>query len=190
MFYDGRFCFLNIGHIWSVGWLFGLNGRLRQYFSRYRVVSQREGERRKMIDERKKIQTTPIRTYCKRTGPCPAIIQSSRSPRHWKFTQHHRTTRPPGPPTLEPCSGSVVRFSDSFVSSILRFPYNFLFVLFCLLSMYLSECWFSLYLKTFLLVAHTYLIRYLSPDALAYQLTGITVIDVARRGCLRSQINT
>ena len=32
---------------WLVGWLvgcFGLNGPLRQYFSLYRAVSQREGE--------------------------------------------------------------------------------------------------------------------------------------------------
>ena len=29
------------------------------------------------------------------TGPCPTIIQISRTPRHWKFTQHLRTTRPP-----------------------------------------------------------------------------------------------
>ena len=28
-------------------------------------------------------------------GPCPTIIQISRTPRHWKFTQHLRTTRPP-----------------------------------------------------------------------------------------------
>ena len=28
-------------------------------------------------------------------GPCPTIIQSSRTPRHWKLTQHLRTTRPP-----------------------------------------------------------------------------------------------
>ena len=27
-------------------------------------------------------------------GPCPTLIQISRTPRHWKFTQHHRTTRP------------------------------------------------------------------------------------------------
>ena len=34
---------------WLVGWLvgcFGLNGPLRQYFSLYRAVSQREGERK------------------------------------------------------------------------------------------------------------------------------------------------
>ena len=28
-------------------------------------------------------------------GPCPTITQISRTPRHWKFTQHLRTTRPP-----------------------------------------------------------------------------------------------
>ena len=30
---------------WLVGWLFGFNGPLRQYFSLYRAVSQREVER-------------------------------------------------------------------------------------------------------------------------------------------------
>ena len=28
-------------------------------------------------------------------GPCPTLFQTSRTPRHWKFTQNHRTTRPP-----------------------------------------------------------------------------------------------
>ena len=28
-------------------------------------------------------------------GPCPTLIQTSRTPRHWKFIQDHRTTRPP-----------------------------------------------------------------------------------------------
>ena len=28
-------------------------------------------------------------------GPCPTLIQISRTSRHWKFTQHHRTTQPP-----------------------------------------------------------------------------------------------
>ena len=27
-------------------------------------------------------------------GPCPTVIQISRTPRHWKFTQHLRTTQP------------------------------------------------------------------------------------------------
>ena len=52
----------------------------RQYFSLYRVVSQREGEKREMIDEKKNVQTTPTRTNCKRRGPFPTIIQISRTP--------------------------------------------------------------------------------------------------------------
>ena len=81
---------------WLVGWFFGLNGPLIQYFSLYRVVSQREGERgEKRIDESKNVQTTPDRTYYKRSRPLPYCNPNCRTPRHWKFTQHHRTTRPP-----------------------------------------------------------------------------------------------
>ena len=81
-----------------LGWLvgcFGLNGPLRQYFSLYRAISQREGERRERMDESKNVQTTPTRTYCKRNRPLPYCNPNCRTPRHWKFTQHHRTTRPP-----------------------------------------------------------------------------------------------
>ena len=28
-------------------------------------------------------------------GPCPTLIQISRTPGHRKFAQHHRTSRPP-----------------------------------------------------------------------------------------------
>ena len=79
---------------------FGLNGPLRQYFSLYRAVSQREGERgEKRIDESKNVQTTPTRTYYKRSRPLPYCNPNCRTPRHWKFTQHHRTTRPPQTPS-------------------------------------------------------------------------------------------
>ena len=44
---------------------------MRQYFSLYRAISQREGYRKEMIDERKNVQTTPTRTYCKRSRPLP-----------------------------------------------------------------------------------------------------------------------
>ena len=57
--------------------------------------SQREGERGERIDESKNFQTTPTRTYCKRNRPLPYCYQNCRTPRHWKFTQHHRTARPP-----------------------------------------------------------------------------------------------
>ena len=53
--------------VYLVGWLvgcFGFNGPLRQYFSLYQAVSQREGERGERIDESKNFQTTPNRTYC------------------------------------------------------------------------------------------------------------------------------
>ena len=82
----------------SVGWLVGcfeFNGPLRQYFSLYWAVSQREGEREERIDKSKNVQTTPTRTYCKRNRPLLYCNQNCRTPRHWKFTQHHRTTRPP-----------------------------------------------------------------------------------------------
>ena len=118
---------------WLVG-CFGFNGPLRQYFSLYRAVSQREGERgekgqmrekmskqpppaptasatgpcptiiqisrtpppdhpRERIDESKNVQTTPTRTYCKCSRPLPYCNPNGRTPRLWKFTQHHRTTR-------------------------------------------------------------------------------------------------
>ena len=83
---------------WLVGCC-GLNGPLRQYFSLYRAVSQREGERgEKRIDVCKNVQTTPTRTHYKRSRPLPYCNPNCRTPRHWKFTQHHRTTRPPPPP--------------------------------------------------------------------------------------------
>ena len=78
---------------------FGFNGPLRQYFSLYRAVSQREGERGERIDESKSVQTTPTPTFCKRNRPLPYCNQNCRTPRHWKFTQHHRITRP-SPPIL------------------------------------------------------------------------------------------
>ena len=92
---------------WLVG-CFGFNGLVRQYFSLYRVVSQREGERGERIDESKNVQTAPTRTYCKRNRPLPYCYQNCRTPRHWKFTQHHRITRPPQPlrrskPAQEKC---------------------------------------------------------------------------------------
>ena len=55
---------------WLAEWLFGLNGPLRQYFSLNRTVSQRKDER-VMIDESKDVQTTPTRTYCKRSRLLP-----------------------------------------------------------------------------------------------------------------------
>ena len=65
----------------SIGWLvgcFGFNGPLRQYFSLYRAVSHREGDRRERIDESKNVQTTPTAPTASTVGPCPTVIQFSR----------------------------------------------------------------------------------------------------------------
>ena len=44
---------------------------------------------------REKISKQPPPTPTARAvGPCATIIQIGRMPRHWKFTQHHRTTQP------------------------------------------------------------------------------------------------
>ena len=80
---------------WLFG-CFGLNGPLRKYFSLYRAVSQRKGERgvKGQMREKMSKQPPPAPT-ASATGPCSTIIQISRTPQHWKFTQHLRTTRPP-----------------------------------------------------------------------------------------------
>ena len=60
----------------AVGWLvgFGFNGPLRQYFSLYRAVSQREGEGER-IDESKNVQTTSPAPTASAVGPCPTVVQ-------------------------------------------------------------------------------------------------------------------
>ena len=63
---------------WLVGWLvgFGFNGPLRQYFSLYRAVSQREGERGKKGQMRVKMsKQAPPAPTASAVGPCPTVIQ-------------------------------------------------------------------------------------------------------------------
>ena len=85
-----------------VGWLFWA---YRPFETVFQSISGRlpEGgrQKRKVIDERKNVQTPPPQSAptASAIGPCPTIIQISRTPRHWKFTQHLRTTRPPPPPS-------------------------------------------------------------------------------------------
>ena len=79
--------------IWLVG--FGFNGPLRRYFSLYRAVSQREGEREERIDESKNVKTTPTRTYCKRNRPLPYCNPNCRTPQHWRLPS---TIAPPDHP--------------------------------------------------------------------------------------------
>ena len=62
-----------------VGWLvgcYGLNGPLRQYFSLYRAVSQREEERTEMGQMREKMsKQPPPAPTASAVGPCPTVIQ-------------------------------------------------------------------------------------------------------------------
>ena len=63
-----------------LGWLvgcFGFNGPLRQYFSLYRAVSQREGERGKKGKMKVKIsKQPPPAPTASAVGPCPTVIQT------------------------------------------------------------------------------------------------------------------
>ena len=52
--------------------------------------------------------------------PCPTIIQISRTPRHWKLTQHHRTTR--SLPTSPGIARLISRFSGHSAESLNRGP--------------------------------------------------------------------
>ena len=65
--------------------VFGLNDPLRQYFSIYQVVSQREGERKEKGQMRVKMSKQPPPTPTARAvGPCPTLIQTSRTPpKYW-----------------------------------------------------------------------------------------------------------
>ena len=88
--------------LYIVGWLVGCFWAWRPFETVFQSISgrlpKRGRERRERIDESKNVQTTPPAPTARAVGPCPTLIQTSRTPRHWKFTQDHRTTRPP--PTI------------------------------------------------------------------------------------------
>ena len=62
-----------------LGWLvgcFGFNGPFRQYFSLYRAVYQREGERGEKVYMRVKMsKQPPPAPTASAVGPCPTVIQ-------------------------------------------------------------------------------------------------------------------
>ena len=80
-----------------VGWLVVLGlAALLDSISVYIGPSPREREKEERTGRREKNmskQPQPGPT-ASAVGPCPTMIQISRAPRHCKFTQHHRTTRP------------------------------------------------------------------------------------------------
>ena len=78
-----------------VSWLFWVKRPFETVFQSISGRLPKRGrKRRERIDESKNVQTTPTRTYWKRNRPLPYCNQNCRTPRHWKFTQDHRTTRP------------------------------------------------------------------------------------------------
>ena len=81
---------------WLVGWLFWGLTALWDGISVYIGPSPREREWERRNDRREKNNpNNPTAPTASAIGPCPTIIQISRTPWHWKFTQHHHTTRPP-----------------------------------------------------------------------------------------------
>ena len=81
----------------QVGWLvgsFGFNGPLRQYFSLYRAVSQREGERGERIDESKNSKPPPPAPTASAIGPCPTVIKIVGRPGTGSLPSTIGTTRP------------------------------------------------------------------------------------------------
>ena len=73
------------------GWF----GRLSDSISVYIGPSPRKREkRRELTDERKRFKQLRPAPIASTVGPYPTIFQTSKKPRHWKFTEHHRATRP------------------------------------------------------------------------------------------------
>ena len=77
----------------TVGWLvvLGLTA-LSDSISVYIGPSPKERTKK---ERKNRCPNNPTRTYCKRSRPLPYCNPNCRTPRHWKFTQHHCTTRPP-----------------------------------------------------------------------------------------------
>ena len=109
-------------YLWvnMVGWLVGWFWVYRPFETVFQSISgrlpKRGRKRKERIDESKNVQTTPTRTYCKRIRPLPYCNPNCRTPRHWKFAQHHRTTRPPhnmvGPGRVAQSVGHLTRMSE------------------------------------------------------------------------------
>ena len=132
---------------------FGFSGPLRQYFSLYQAVSRREGEREERIEERKNVQTTPTRTYCNRNRPLTYYHPNCRTPRHWKFSQDHRITRPP--PTDGQTDGSILICLPKFLRGHTKKGDNELFDLskkigICLAA--LHDCNFEIRFRLLILI--------------------------------------
>ena len=78
---------------WSFGWL--VLGLTTLWDSISVYIPKRGRKKKERIVESKNVQTTPTRTYCRRSRPLPYCNPNCRTPRHWKFypaPSHHSTT--------------------------------------------------------------------------------------------------
>ena len=69
-----------------VGWLFWGLTALSDSISVYTGLPEKGRKRREIIDERKMSKQPPPTPTARPVGPCPTLVQISRTPRHWKFT--------------------------------------------------------------------------------------------------------
>ena len=74
------------------GWLLGAFATVLQSVSGR--LPEREKEKRNNRREKKMSKQPPLAPTASVVGPCPTLIQISKTPLLWKFTQHHCTTRP------------------------------------------------------------------------------------------------
>ena len=90
---------------WLVG-CFGFNGPLRQYFSLYRAVSQREGERGEKGQRRVKMsKQPPPAPTASAIGPCPTVVKIVGHPGTGSLPS---TIAPPDHPIVQCRSNLVV----------------------------------------------------------------------------------
>ena len=78
-----------------VGWLFWVYRPFETVFQSISGRLPKRLRRKKGQLGVKMSKQPPPAPNASAIGPCPTIIQISRTPWHWKFTQDHRTTRPP-----------------------------------------------------------------------------------------------
>ena len=136
---------------WLVG-CFGFNGPLRQHFSLYRAVSQREGERGEKGQRRVKMsKQPPPAPTASAIGPCPTVIKivgrpgtgslpsTIAPPNHptilsQRAAKPKTTNQPPVLPLLVSNSFLFYYFSKHFCMRYIYFFSNFLY------TPYLSKC--------------------------------------------------
>ena len=120
----------------AVGWLFWVKRPFETVFQSISGCLPESGrKRRKRTEGSKNVQTTPTCTYCKRNRPLPYYHPNCRTPLHWKFTQDHRTTRPPPYAGRILFTGYIYLLTYAMLSSINGFLYAHVRI--CLHTFYL-----------------------------------------------------